>query len=108
LTFLKASGVIGFGPTAVDKDTYGAPLFMNTMFKAGAISKNIFSVYITDYFTQGESGSRFVIGGYLLDKYAKKGETKIAWNTIVNPNYWSVHMTGCSLKYEKGSNLAIT
>jgi hypothetical protein len=71
------------------------------LFKAGAISKNIFSVYITNYFTEGKLGSRFVIGGYLLDKYAQKG-TKIAWNTIINKNYWSVSMTGCSAVYKNG------
>lgn len=49
LNYLKSSGVIGFGPRSVS--LVGAPLFMDTMYKHGAITKNIFSVYLTDYLT---------------------------------------------------------
>jgi len=40
------------------------------MYKAGAVEKKMFSVSLTNYFVGGKSGSRFVLGGYLLDKYA--------------------------------------
>jgi hypothetical protein len=46
---------------------------MEKMYKAGAVSKNMFSVSLTNYDVDGKSGSRFVLGGYLLDKYAQKG-----------------------------------
>ena len=100
LTYLKASGVVGFGPRTVEHSVYDAPLFMDLMYKAKAVGKNMFSVYITDYLTQGKYGSRFVLGGYILEKYAKKGETKIAWNSIVNRNYWSIHMDKCTLSFD--------
>jgi hypothetical protein len=53
LTYLKASGVVGFGPRTVEHSVYDAPLFMDLMYKAGAVKEKMFSVYITDYFTSG-------------------------------------------------------
>jgi hypothetical protein len=43
------------------------------MYKSGAVEKKMFSVSLTNYFVNGESGSRFVLGGYDLEKYAKPG-----------------------------------
>ena len=81
-----------------------APLFMDEMYKAGAIEEKVFSLHVTDYMdgdNNGE-GSKLLIGGYDLDEYAKKGE-QVTWNSLVNTYYWAVTLTSVSVKPPKDS-----
>ena len=69
------------------------------MFKSGAIKQRVFSIYISNSKKNNQDGSRFVIGGYDSEKYAKKGVSKIHWNPIANENYWSLSLSKAHFTY---------
>ena len=71
---------------------------MNEMYKSGAISKKVFSIYITNYFdsSQANINSKISIGGYNLAKYAKGG-LSITWNNLKNKSYWSLNLIAAKL-----------
>ena len=92
------------------------PLFMETMYKSGAIEKMQFSFYLTNYFKACKTGSpnyyfclahessKLTIGGYNL-KYAKPN-FNITWNKIIpGQNYWITELKAVFLntKQESGN-----
>lgn len=71
----------------------------------GAIKQKIFSFYITDYFKEQRDkgierppddgsfakGSRLIIGGYDLEKYARPNST-VHWQDLSITRYWGVNV----------------
>lgn len=97
LNNVRASGLVGMAPSNQGIDD--APLFIDKMYEAGAVSERVYSLYITDCFNNvnstAQDGSRIVIGGFDLNKFAKKG-AKITWNPILNDLYWIVSLVKVS------------
>jgi hypothetical protein len=98
---LRAHGLVGLSP-AKDVRT---PRFIDTLYDSGAIKKKVFSFFITKYYeaiAQGKDaeyvediapGSKLIIGGYDLEKYADPKENgKIHWIKLRpdkdGDNYW--------------------
>ncbi len=76
---LAGAGLIGLAPS---NQNHGAQLFVPSLYKQGAIKKNMFSMFIDPNET-----SKIQIGGYDLKKYAK-GPLK--WYKINTPNFWQL------------------
>ena len=93
------------------------PLFMETMYKSGAIEKMQFSFYLSNYFKACKPGSsdyyfclshessKLTIGGYNL-KYAKPN-FDIIWNKVIpGQNYWITELKAVFLyTNQKSGNL---
>ena len=61
----------------------------------------MFSFYITNYFDALETtGSRLLLGGYDLEKYAKPGSS-VMWAPLVHEYYWMVRLTSAKLTNSK-------
>lgn len=80
LNGLASSGLIGLSPS----DHGEAQLFVPSLFKQGAIKKNMFSMFIDQ-----NGQSKIQIGGYDLKKYAS---SDIKWYPIVSETYWAMRM----------------
>ena len=79
LSGLGSSGIIGLSPSNFGS---GAQLFVPSLYKQGAIKKNMFSMFVNPV-----GDSKIQIGGYDLKKYA---QSDIHWNKITSPMFWSV------------------
>jgi len=60
---MSSDGIVGLAPKSKDK---GAVLFVESLYKAGAINQNLFSFSIGRDFEK----SKIIIGDYDLEKYA--------------------------------------
>lgn len=67
---------------------------------------------MTDYNDDPDSsGSRIIIGGYDLQKYAQNSSS-ITWNYLLNKNYWAVTLTKVSVlgtsSFDLGTSSTVT
>ena len=76
---LAGAGLIGLAPS---NQGAGAQLFVPSLYKQGAIKKNMFSMFIDPNET-----SKIQIGGYDLKKYAKG---PINWYKINSQAFWEL------------------
>ena len=69
------------------------------MYESGVISQPIFSFFLTDYFADpwDSAGSKFLIGGYDLEKYAKAG-SEVVWHDLTDKTHWAVNIKAASLR----------
>ena len=90
-----SSGLVGLSPTSMGEQD--SPVFIDQMYKAGAVDKKMFSIYDTDYMIDGDkNGSRLLLGGYDM-KYAKEG-AKMNWAPLISGDYWMVPMSNFAVK----------
>lgn len=103
LSNVKASGLVGMSPKNFESKA-DSPLFIDLMYESGEIPSRMFSLYLTDYFSTPDdaSGSKIIIGGYSLDKYAKEG-FDVTWNSLVNQYYWSVKLVSVKVNDTQGT-----
>ena len=80
LAGLGSSGIIGLAPSQGWED---AQMFVPSLFKSGAIKKNVFAMFID----QNEGSSTMQIGGYDLKKYARG---PLRWHKINSPHWWQL------------------
>ena len=83
---LAGAGLIGLAPS---NQGAGAQLFVPSLFKQGAIKKNMFSMFIDPSET-----SKIQLGGYDLKKYAKG---PINWYPINSPAFWELTFSNVRL-----------
>ena len=83
---LAGAGLIGLAPS---QQNSGSQLFVPSLYKQGAIKKNMFSMFIDP-----KEQSKIQIGGYDLKKYAKG---PIKWYNIVNPLFWQLSFHSVTL-----------
>ena len=79
-----------------------APIFLKQLYNAGVINQKVFSLYITDYYKSGQTGSKILFGGYNTTKYGYPNET-ITWNTLENDLYWTVNLIKVGINQPKSS-----
>lgn len=77
---LFTSGLIGLAP---DHPYNDAQLFVPSLYKQGAIKKNMFSIFIDQ-----DGTSKIQYGGYDLKKYA---QGPIHWFDITSLSFWSLN-----------------
>ena len=76
---MATAGIVGLAPEAWDPEVQ---LFVPSLYKQGAIKKNLFSMYIDQNAT-----SKIQIGGYDEEKYAIE---PIKWYPLAERYYWKV------------------
>ena len=90
-----SSGLVGLSPTSMGEQD--SPVFIDQMYKAGAVDRKMFSIYDSNYMDDSKSeGSRLLLGGYDM-KYAAEG-AEIHWASLVNQEYWMVAMSDFAVK----------
>ena len=87
LNGLGGSGIIGLAPSAQD---YGAQLFVPSLYKQGAIKKNMFSMFIDHL----NGVSKIQMGGYDTKKYASG---PLNWYSITDPMYWQFDFSNAKM-----------
>lgn len=92
---VMSSGLVGLSPGNMGEED--SPVFIDQMYKAGAVERRMFSFYDSNYMDYEKSGeSRLLLGGYDM-KYAAKG-AEMKWAPLIDQNYWMVTMTDFSTK----------
>lgn len=77
---MATAGIVGLAPGAWDPNVQ---LFVPSLYKQGAIKKNVFSMYIDQNAT-----SKIQIGGFDEEKYAIE---PLKWYPLSEPFYWKVN-----------------
>jgi len=77
---LQASGIVGLAPSS---EISKAQLFIPSLYKAGAIKKNLFAMYIDP-----NGSSKMQVGGYNLKKYANPGAELKCYPIQKDHHYW--------------------
>lgn len=78
---LRSSGLIGMAPPG---NQPGTQLFVPSLYRAGAIKDNQYSVFID---VNGQS--KILFGGYDLEKYAKPGK-QLKWYPLDDNQFWTL------------------